>query len=255
MTYAYLSGLEQPDTRISIPKGQATGGHAIGILVLDVWYPPLPGNVANASTYRFPVMFKILKGATIDRVVSADPALLNMILEGGRELEGQGVRALVGACGYFANYQREAAAALHVPTFLSSLLQIPLITQALRPQQKVGILCADADSLTNEVLEACGIFDLSRIAIMDAQDVPEFRNISLCTGHLNSHRVQEGLVGAARQLVHENPDVGALLIECSDMPPYAWAIQNAVRLPVFDFTTMINWVFNAVVRQPFGGFL
>jgi hypothetical protein len=255
MTYAYLSGWDQPKGQICVPKGQASAGHSIGILVLDLWYPLLPGNVANASTYDFPVLFQILKGATIEQVVAGDSSLLRLIIDGARELERHGVRAIVGACGYFANYQKEAAAALKVPTFLSSLLQVPMIMRALKTDQKVGIICAEADALTPDTLLACGIDEPSRIAIADAQIIPEFRNISRSTGHFDSQSLSVGLVETAKQLVSDTPEVGAILLECSDIPPYAWAIQNAVRLPVFDFITMINWIHDAAVRRPFSGFI
>ncbi len=255
MKYTCNIGPEQPDTQISVPKGQAIAGNAIGILVLDLWYPYLPGNVANGSTYNFSVLFKILKGSTIPQILSADPSLLDLIVQGGRELEEQGVRAIVGACGYFGNYQKEAAAALEVPVYLSSLLQIPIIRQALKPKQKVGIICAVAESLTPRLLSQCGVEDLSNIVIAGAQDLPEFQNIIQCKGHFNSYKIEQQLVDLAKQLVSNNPDIGAILLECSDMPPYALAIQNAVKLPVFDFITLINWIYNAAVRRPFIGFI
>jgi len=255
MVYGFMPGPEQVNTQISIPKGQAIAGNAIGILVLDLWYPYLPGNVANASTYNFPVQYKILRGSTIPQILSADPTLLDLIVEGGRELEKQGARAIVGACGYFGNYQKEAAAILDVPVFLSSVLQIPIIRRGLKPNQKVGVICAVADSLTPKLLSQCGIDDLSNIVIAGAQDLPEFQNILQCTGSFNSYEIEQQLVELVKQLVNNNPDMGAILLECSDMPPYAWAIQNAVKLPVFDFTTLINWVYNTVVRRPFAGFI
>ena len=96
---------------------------------------------------------------------------------------------------------------------------------------------------------------MDSLVIYGAQDLPEFRNILDGTGHLNSHQLEQELVGLAKQMVEENPDIGAILLECSDMPPYAWAVQNATRLPVFDFITMINWIQGAVVRRPFTGFM
>lgn len=255
MTYAYMSGWEQPDTEIQIRKGQAVAGNTIGILVLDLWYPYLPGNVANASTYSFPVLFKILKGSTGQQIRTADPVLLDMVIEGGKELEEQGVRAIVGACGYYGNFQEETSKRLNVPVFLSSVLQVPIIMRGLKPAQKVGIICANAPYLTPSLLGQCGVNDLSRIAIVGAENLLEFQNIRQCTGHFNSYKLEQELVGLAKQLVSKNPDVGAILLECSDMPPYAWAIQNAVRLPVFDYSTLTNWVYNAVVRRPFAGFI
>ena len=255
MTYAYLPGPEQPDTQIQMLKGQAIAGCAIGILVLDLWYPYMPGNVANASTYNFPVLFKIVRGTTIPQILNADPSLLELIVEGGKDLEQQGVRAIVGACGYFGHFQEEAAKRLNVPTFLSSVLQVPVIMRALKPAQKVGILCGSGPHLTPSLLAQCGVNDPSRVVIVGAQDLPEFQNILQCTGHFVSSKIEQELVGLAKELVSKNPDIGAILLECSDMPPYAWAIQNAVRLPVFDFSTLTTWIYQAVVRRPFAGFV
>jgi hypothetical protein len=130
-----------------------------------------------------------------------------------------------------------------------------MIMRALKTDQKVGIICAEADSLTPDTLLACGIDQPVRVAIADAQRIPEFHNISKSAGYLDNQAILKGLVEIAKELVSMNPEVGAILLECSDIPPYAWAIQNAVSLPVFDFTTMINWIHNAVVRRPFCGFI
>lgn len=254
MAYGYMHNWNQANEYISIPKGQVTAGTAIGILVLDICYPLLPGNVANATTFNFPVYYKCLEGAS-DGILRADPIILDLVIKGGRELERQGVRAIVGACGYFANYQKVAAAELNVPTFLSSLLQIPIIARGLKPNQKVGVICADANALSPAMLSACGVDDPSIIVVAGAQDLPDMQNILQSCGHFNSLRFEQGLCDIAKALVSKNPDIGAILLECSDMPPYAWSIQNSVKLPVFDFTTMINWVYSAVVRHPFAGFI
>lgn len=254
-TFGYMPVPTQLDADISISKGQAIAGDAIGILVLDLWYPFLPGNVVNATTFNFPVRYKILRGFPAEKILSQDPSLLDLIIEKGKELEEEGARAIVGACGYFGYYQKEAAAALDVPVFLSSLLQIPIIKRALKPDRKVGVVCADSKALTLHVLRACGVDDLSNVAIVGAQDLPEFKNILGSTGHFNPAKLERELVELSKKLVSENPEVGAILLECSDMPPFAWSIQNAVGLPVFDYITLINWVYDAVVRRPFTGFM
>ena len=35
-----------------------TSGHAIGVIAVDLKYPKLPGNVVNATTFDFPVLYK-----------------------------------------------------------------------------------------------------------------------------------------------------------------------------------------------------
>ena len=63
------------------------------------------------------------------------------------------------------------------------------------------------------------------------------------------------MVTVAQSLIEEHPSVRALLFECTDLPPYAAAVQEATGLPVFDFTTLMNYVFSAVVRRRFEGFM
>jgi hypothetical protein len=253
--YGYMRSDVHRAGQVHIRKGQTVAGHAIGILVLNVWYPLLPGNVANASTFPFPVRYKTLFGGVQERVHRGDPELLAEIVQAGQELVQDGVRAIVGACGYLSNYQREVAAALDVPVFLSSLLQVPLIHRSLKPQQKVGILCANAPGLTPATLAASGVTPEIPVAILGLEYRSEFRAILDDRGEFDVDRLEREVVGAAQRLVSENPDVGAIVLECSDMPPFACAVQAAVGLPVFDFATMIRWVYHAVVQRPYEGFI
>lgn len=253
MTYAYLGEGGAHGRTFRIRKGQYIAGHAIGIVHLEVWYPLIPGNVVNASTFDFPVRYKLVPGATQARILAADPTLLDDIIAAGRELEQEGVRALVGACGYFGNFQREVAAALDIPVFLSSLLQVPIIHRALKPGRKIGILCADSHSLRPSTLEACGVTPAIPVVIVGLEDKPEFGKILYSKGEFDYDRLEQEVVESAQEMVREHPDIGAVLLECSDLPPFAAAVQDAVGLPVFDFITMINWIYRALVQRPYTG--
>jgi len=255
MTYAYMPGQSQPDEQIVIPRGRMIGGLAIGILALDGLDPLLPGNVDNATTFDFPVLYKIVYGVPPEQIFSAAPEALDPLIKAGRELEEQGVRAITGDCGWLGNYQKEMAAAMNVPVFLSSLLQIPFVSQSLKPGQKVGVLIANSAVLTPTLLSACGIDDPSIIVAAGIENLPESKNLKECTGRYNSFKMEQEQVSLAKQLIRENPNIGALLLECADMPTYAWSIQNAVKLPVFDFVTLLNWVYSGIVRRPFAGFM
>lgn len=254
MTVGYLGRGDGHGQQLTIPRGQFVAGHAIGIVHLEVWYPLLPGNVVNATTYDFPVRYKVLRGGAQGRIHSADPSVADLIIEAGRELEQEGVRAVVGACGYLGNYQRQVAAALDVPVFLSSLLQVPLIHRSLKPGQRVGIMVADAPSVTSRLMDACGITSDIPIALVGLGDQPQFSNILHSRGTFDYDALEQEMVDGARRLVAESPDVGAILLECSDMPPFASAVQHAVGLPVFDFITMIRWIHHAVVQRPYEGY-
>ena len=254
--YGYTHGYSQEE--IYIPKGQVVGGYAIGIICLgDIWFPLSPGTVENASTFDFPVYLKPIAVGIKIISTEADPAILKYTIEAGKELvEKMGCRAIVGACGYFASYQEKVAEALDVPVFLSSLMQLPIVIRALKPCQKVGIICANEDALSGApALKQCGVDDLSRIVIAGVQDTSQIQNMFEDTGHVNNAKWGQELSDVAKRMVSGHPDVGAILLEGSLFPPYAWEIQKAVKLPVFDFTTMINWVYTAVIRRPFAGFI
>jgi len=142
-----------------------------------------------------------------------------------------------------------------VPVYLSSVLQVPIIGRGLRADQKVGIICATEKSLTLSLLRQCGVQDASEVVVVGAieQHTPEFRKLYDCTGQFNSAKIEKEIVDIATRLVKRHPEVGAILLECSDMPPYAYVVQQATQLPVFDFITLIKWLHNGTTQKPYCG--
>jgi Asp/Glu/hydantoin racemase len=234
-------------------KSRSWDGIPIGILILDAAYPCIPGNVGNATTYDFPVRYKEIKGASIERLLNErDPKLLEPFIAGAKELEAEGVGAITGACGFMALFQPRVAAAVNVPVFLSSLLQVPFIRSTLRPGQKIGVISANAGALTDEHFRNVGIASDTPLAVYGMEDQYEFRSSVLEEkGTLDSAKVEEEILGVAARMTRENPNLGAIVLECSDLPPYARAVREATGLPVFDFTTMIRYVHNALVPKTY----
>ncbi|MCF7935755.1 MAG: aspartate/glutamate racemase family protein [Synergistales bacterium] len=232
-------------------------GESIGILILDAAYPCVPGNVGNASTFPFPVRYKEIKGASIERLLNQrDPSLLQPFLDGARELQDEGVKAITGACGFMALFQREVREAMEIPVFLSSLLQIPFIFQTLQSGRSIGVITANAPALTEGHFRAVGVGGDIPLVVRGMEEKKEFTGAVLEEkGSLDSAEVEREVVDVARRMVAEQPSVGAILLECSDLPPYAYAVQQAVGLPVFDFFTMIAHVHSALVRHRFAGFM
>jgi hypothetical protein len=253
--YDYF-GKHKDDRTYYIKKGQIMSGYTIGILLIDVWYPLLPGNMANADTFNFPVRHKLIEGSVQERVHGNDRSLIDNIIKAAKELEMEGVRAICGACGYLGNFQNEVRESIDAPVYLSSLLQIPFIRAGLKKNQKIGIICAIGASFTKDLFRNCGIEDSSFCVVRGLEEEKNFSAIANSDkGFFNNENIKNEVLGAAAQLVNENPDIGAILLECSDMPPYASAVQQAVKLPVFDFVTMVNWVHNAVAQKPYYGFI
>jgi len=252
--YGYL-GKGDDHRPFCIRKGQFISGYTVGILHLEVWYPLLPGNVVNADTYDFPVRHKLIPSATQSRVHGGDPTLVDDIIKAGKELEMEGVRAICGACGYLGNFQAQVAEALDVPVFLTSLVQLPTITTGLGKGQKVGVLCADGPSLAPEIFNNCGA-DPSRCIVKGLEDQPQMSAIVKSDrGSFDNEALKREIVEGALDLVRNHPEVGAILLECSDMPPYASEIQRAINLPIYDFITLIKWVHSSVTQKPYYGFI
>jgi hypothetical protein len=239
-----------------IPKGQVSAGEAIGILLLETSVPFIPGDVANATTYAFPVRFQKVKGFSVQRALSRDPAVYADLRQAAGDLVQQGVRAVTGDCGFMGIHQKKLARELGVPVFLSSLLQISFISLLIGENAKVGIVTADSKSLSAELLAAVGVSDPTTVVIGGLEDCPQFYRFAIEeTGSLDAEAVEKEVVAVARDIVADNPQIRALLLECSLLPPYSAAVQAAVNLPVFDYITMVNYVFEAVVQQQYRGFM
>lgn len=234
-----------------VPDCRYVGGHSIGIIAVDLKYPKLPGNVANATTYAFPVLYKKVSFA-IEQLFAGDENIKESVIQAAKELEREGVRAVVGACGFFANFQQDVADALEIPAFLSSMVQLPMIKTGLKRGKKIGIITASGNDITDQMLLDMGVTPQD-CYIEDIGSKEGFQTIRYEHPTLDNESVSRTVVQAAKNLVEQHPDVGAILLECSDIPPYAYLVQEAVSLPVFDFITLIEWAHHATTQHPYFG--
>ena len=228
-------------------------GIPIGVLSLESYFAKPPGHVKNAGTFSFPVTFKVVKGATTKKLVDhADRSLLEPFIAAVQELESEGVEAITGSCGFLVLFQREIADAVNIPVFLSSLIQVPMVHRMLKQNQKVGILTAKKDSLTQQHLRAVGAEDIP-VCIAGMDDQKEFCDVIIDYKRvvLDFGKLEKELLSVAKGLVGQHPDIGAIVLECTDMSYFAPLIQQTVNLPVFDIITLTNMVYQAVVRRPF----
>lgn len=234
-------------------KSHSWAGETIGIIVLDCDYPYIPGNVANATTYNFPVRYAAVSGATSDRLIyERDEALLAPFIEAAQKLEAEGVKAITSGCGFMALFQKEIAAAVNIPVFLSSLLQVPFIHQITN--KRVGIITANSANLGSVHLANTGIGNGIPLAVAGMEhNKAFFATIFEGSGTLDDDAIREGVVDVALGLQKAHPDLGSILLECSDLPPYAHAIQAATGLPVFDFISMIKYVHTSLACAPYSG--
>jgi len=237
--------------------GKNIYGIPLGVLMLQSSFPRIPGDVGNASTWPFPVLYRVVDGATPDRVVRSltDGELLARFLEAACDLERAGTGLITTNCGFLVLFQRQIQDALGVPFISSSLLQVPWL-QALQPRgRRVGVLTIERSSLTPDHLRAAAL--PADVPIVGMEEVGGYfvEAILGSSDRLDVPRARAEHVAAARLLVERSPEVGAIVLECTNMPPYARAIREATGLPVHDLTTLVGWAVEAQRRKDFHGWM
>jgi Asp/Glu/hydantoin racemase len=216
----------------------------LGLLMLQTRFPRPPGDVGHPASLRFPVRYAVVHGATPAAVVRGrDAATIKPFVEAGRALVAAGASAIGTSCGFLARWQRELQAALPVPVWTSSLLEL-----AGRRGQRCGVITIEAASLTAQHFEAVGadpatpvegITPGSALARTLLEDRPE----------LDAADAQAQVLAAGARLLARCPGLQALVLECTNLPPYAPALRAATGLPVVDVVTMLETRMAALARR------
>ena len=211
--------------------------------MLDTRFPRIAGDIGHPATFDFPVRRQIVRGASPMRVVrELDAALLQPFIEAGRALVADGAAAISTSCGFLALFQRELRAALPVPVWTSSLLLLPEAALALQSWftgRCAGVVTVDAASLSADHLRAVGADPATPIEGL-APGSSLQRSLLEDLPALDAAAAEREVVAAALRLVRRDARVGAIVLECTNMPPYAAAVRAATGLPVHDIATLLN---------------
>jgi Asp/Glu/hydantoin racemase len=234
----------------SVAKGgKSVYGAAVGILMLEARFPRIPGDVGNATTWPFPVLYKVVRGASPERVVRhRAEGLLDAFVEGGRELVAHGADGIVTNCGFLSLFQEDLAAACGVPVATSALMQAPVMERLLPPGRRVGILTVSAGSLTPEHLAAAGV--ALDTPVVGTEGGREFTRVLLGNQlQLDLAQAEADILAAGDALISRHPEFGAVLLECTNMCPYARALRERLGVPVFDMVSFITWFHGGLVPR------
>ncbi|HEX5321317.1 MAG TPA: aspartate/glutamate racemase family protein [Stellaceae bacterium] len=232
--------------------GKGLYGARVGILMLESRFPRIPGDMGNALTWPFPVLYRVVADASPRRVVEQKAAgLLPAFLDAAEELVRLGADGITTTCGFLSLYQREIAERAGVPVATSSLMQIPFIERILPPGKRVGVITISARSLGREHLIAAGADP--ETPVVGTDDGREFsRAIIGDEMRLDAALAERDIIDAADTLVAAHPDTGAVLLECTNMVPYARAVHEHTRLPVFSIYSFVTWFQAGLAPRDFG---
>lgn len=226
---------------MKVQGGKSVYGATLGILMLDAKFPRVEGDMGNALTWPFPVQYKVVEQASPDRVVlNRAEGLKDRFIAAGKELVKQGADGITTNCGFLSLFQSDLAGELNVPVASSSLMQVPLVQKMLPPDQLVGILTISAETLDPDHLALAGVPD--NIPISGTEGGQEFSRVILNDElEMDIDLARQDNVGAAMDLIDKNQNIGAIVLECTNMVPYAADIRRATGRPVFSIYNFAVW--------------
>lgn len=234
-----------------VKGGQNIYGYDIGVLMLDSTFPRICGDIGNARTWDFPVLYKKVEGGTPKKVV-LDLTLedIQPFIEGARELEAAGVKAITTSCGFLALFQEELSNSVSIPVFTSALLFVPMLSRMIGKNRKIGILTANKKTLTQQHLKSVGIENIP-CKIVGLEEREMFTNFTVQNwDYVDVEACRRELIEAAKELTMDG-DIGIVVLECTNMPPYTRDIQEVVGLPVFDIVMLTNMFYRAMNPEDF----
>ncbi|MGI9371598.1 MAG: aspartate/glutamate racemase family protein [Hyphomicrobiales bacterium] len=226
---------------MKVQGGKAIYGAAVGILMLEARFPRIPGDMGNAGTWPFPVLYKVVHKASPDRVVRrAGEGLLDTFVAAARELVADGADGITTNCGFLSLFQSEISAAVNVPVLTSSLMQVSQVNHLLPAGKRAGILTISGSTLTEEHLRKANV--PAGTPIGTTEGMREFSRVILDNElEMDVDAARADNIDAAKALVAAHSDIGAIVLECTNMVPYAADIRKAIGLPVFSIENFVAW--------------
>ena len=233
--------------------GKTVNGASVGILMLETQFPRIPGDIGNALTWPFPVQFRVVRGATPDNIVRGAPLdRVQDFIAAAQDLVAMGCDGITTNCGFLSLLQGDMAAALGVPVATSSLMQVPLVERLLPPGKRVGILTVSAGTLSPDHLKAAGV--ALDTPVMGTENGRAFtRDILGDAPEIDFEACRLDLLDAATELTDKHPDVGGIVLECTNMVPYAADIRAATGLPVWSIYSFVSWFQAGLMPRRFSG--
>jgi aspartate/glutamate racemase len=195
------------------------------------------------------MIYKTAKGVMPECLMKKKPDndVLPIILEAAKDLERNGALAITTSCGFFAAFQKQIADSVNIPVFSSTILLLPIIAKMIKSTQKIGVITANSRGLSEAHFKGVGAEEVP-VVIAGIENLPEWIK-HLEEGECNLKKLTQEIADVGFNLVSENPDIGAILLECTELPSFAYEIQKQTERPVFCLYTFANFIHNVVARK------
>ena len=224
----------------TIYGGKTVYGASVGILMLETKFPRIHGDMGNAATWPFPVHYRVVRGASPEKIVRQNPMdMVEDFIAAGRDLVAMGCDGITTNCGFLSLIQGEVKAALGVPVLTSSLMQIPMVQASLPASKRVGVLTISKSTLTKNHMLAAGA-SLDTVVVGTDNGRCFTRDILGDALEIDFEACRLDLLDAAAELM-DHDGIGAIVLECTNMVPFAADIRRLTGLPVYSIYSMIEW--------------
>ncbi len=229
--------------------GLTSYGYLVGILMNDSIIPRIPGDPGHAETFSFPVLHQVLKGFPFDDLITINKSRMDILMDHVKSVEKRGVSLIAADCGLFGPFQNDIRAAIKVPFIGSSLDMIPLLQKHLPSKQKIGILTGSSHILSDAHLLASGV-DPDSVMIAGMDECPEFNRVVLDKSmSLNVELLKAEVENSVS--IFSNSNIGAVVLECTNLISFRSIIQNRLKIPVFDLVSYIEFFISGFSLREF----
>ncbi len=227
----------------------------IGVLMLDTSFERIVGDAGNPSSYPFPARISVVPNADPTCIVQGQRPtvdLVNAFCDQARQLQADGAVGIVSTCGFLIHVQYEIGSAVDVPVVVSALTAAPMILAATG-QKAIGIITASASALGVQAIAAAGLVS-NDVVIAGLEDEPAFAQVYTAAkgaeeSVVNYPAIETAVITRATQLVAGPQKVGAIILECANLPPYKSKIAAATGLPVFEILDCAQLLWSANSRS------
>ena len=219
----------------------------LSLLQLDTGFPRIAGDVGSAETYRATLDAHVVPDLSVQRVVAAAPLADDI---SGVEPVLARVRGevITTSCGFLGIWQDRLAGAAPAPFIASSLNGLPDLMKRYAPEE-LAILTFDAATLKAPAFAplldgfsgpVIGLPASSHLRQVIADDLPE----------LDRRRAETEIIDLVAGLMAQG-QVRALLLECTNLPPYKAALKKRFDIEIFDILTQIHLMNPDIVDPAF----
>jgi len=226
------------------PANSARNQTVLGVLMLDTNFPRPMGDIGNPDSFNHPVIYRRLPGAVVSRIVTDEPLpndLVALFVSHARALEDAGATVISTSCGFLFPLQDRLQAAVSVPVVTSALCLLPALREKMGADTPIGIVTFDAARLSPHHIPDDGPLVIEGLAYTDHL----YRVIANDLADLDQAQAGSNLTDAIQRLNSREPDLKAVILECTNLPPYRRKILESKSFSVYDIHDAIKHLQNA----------